>query len=185
VVELTLEEPELAGLIGGEIAWHSTAQEVRAAIARSPVEGIVFQVSFDDRHGLVDALREVRQSRPELKTLLAATAATGMVLAEIISLVPRRVVQRMAPLTVRESQVLGAIKSGHTNREIADRLGISLSTVNRHVENILHKLSVRNRTQAAAESPKSDHQLPSRGNGHSLVSGGTSMDPDPGTPARG
>ena len=52
-------------------------------------------------------------------------------------------------LSPREMQVLAEIRAGRTNREIAQRLGISTTTVNKHVHKILQKLSVRNRAHAA------------------------------------
>src|ERR1700694_2948402 len=52
-------------------------------------------------------------------------------------------------LSVREAEVLGEVRQGRTNREIAQRLGISPTTVNKHVQQVLKKLKVRNRAQAA------------------------------------
>jgi DNA-binding NarL/FixJ family response regulator len=60
-------------------------------------------------------------------------------------------------LTKREQEVLAELKRGRTNREIALRLGVSVTTVNKHVQQVLKKLHVRNRGQAVArlhgESP--------------------------------
>jgi DNA-binding CsgD family transcriptional regulator len=55
-----------------------------------------------------------------------------------------------AHLTDRERTVLTLLVEGYSNREIADRLGISHKTASVHVSNILAKLEVDNRTQAAA-----------------------------------
>ena len=52
-------------------------------------------------------------------------------------------------LSPRELEVLNEIRLGRTNVEIAGRLGISLTTVNKHVHQILRKLNARNRAQAA------------------------------------
>lgn len=52
-------------------------------------------------------------------------------------------------LTEREIDVLGAIAKGMSNQEIADTLIISTTTVRTHVRNLLGKLGVANRTQAA------------------------------------
>jgi len=53
------------------------------------------------------------------------------------------------PLTQREVEVLRRIAQGHENKEIADELVISEATVRTHVSNILGKLHLASRTQAA------------------------------------
>jgi RNA polymerase sigma factor (sigma-70 family) len=58
-------------------------------------------------------------------------------------------VQPADGLTSREREVLDLLARGASNREIADRLGISESTVSKHVSRILEALGVTNRTQAA------------------------------------
>lgn len=52
-------------------------------------------------------------------------------------------------LTKREMEVLRLIASGASNREIAQKLFISEGTVKNHVTNILNRLNLRDRTQAA------------------------------------
>jgi DNA-binding NarL/FixJ family response regulator len=53
------------------------------------------------------------------------------------------------PLTQRETQVLRHVALGLSNREIGRSLEISVETVKEHVQNILRKISVSDRTQAA------------------------------------
>lgn len=53
------------------------------------------------------------------------------------------------PLTQRESEVLRQMALGLTNKEIAKTLGISYETVKEHVQHILRKIGVSDRTQAA------------------------------------
>lgn len=53
-------------------------------------------------------------------------------------------------LTAREREVLALIDQGLSNKEIALRLHIEVSTVKNHVHNLLEKLKVPSRTQAAA-----------------------------------
>ena len=53
------------------------------------------------------------------------------------------------PLTPRELEVLQFVAHGLSNREIAEELGVSVRTVTTHVRNILDKLHLANRTQAA------------------------------------
>jgi DNA-binding NarL/FixJ family response regulator len=58
--------------------------------------------------------------------------------------------RQMSSLTPRELEVLELMAAGRTNAEIAGDLFLSEHTVRSHVKNILEKLSVRNRTEAAA-----------------------------------
>lgn len=53
------------------------------------------------------------------------------------------------PLTQREGEVLKQLANGLTNKEIALSLGISYETVKEHVQHILRKIGVSDRTQAA------------------------------------
>lgn len=57
--------------------------------------------------------------------------------------------QPLEPLTEREQEVLRLIALGQSNREIAAHLFLSETTVKTHVANILQKLKVKSRTQAA------------------------------------
>lgn len=52
-------------------------------------------------------------------------------------------------LTPRETQVIRLVAMGLSNQEIADSLGISVETVKEHVQNLLRKTSLNDRTQAA------------------------------------
>ncbi len=54
-----------------------------------------------------------------------------------------------ALLSARELEVLDQIRQGLTNRQIAERLFVSTNTVNKHVQQVLRKLAVSNRVQAA------------------------------------
>jgi DNA-binding NarL/FixJ family response regulator len=60
----------------------------------------------------------------------------------------------LAELSRREQEVLGHLQKGLTNREIAYRLYISPNTVNKHVQQVLRKLRVRNRVQAAVHTQR-------------------------------
>jgi len=56
------------------------------------------------------------------------------------------------PLTPREKEVLELMKLGHTNRQIARELVISTGTAKNHVEHIIQKLMVSDRTQAVVKA---------------------------------
>ncbi|MBB4124339.1 response regulator transcription factor [Martelella radicis] len=63
------------------------------------------------------------------------------------------------PLTMRESEVLLWIAKGKTNRDIADILGLSTRTVNKHLETIYVKLGVENRASAAVKAAYVLHDM--------------------------
>lgn len=65
---------------------------------------------------------------------------------------PPAAAEALVPLTRRELEVLRLLADGRSNQEIADELVLALTTVKKHVANILGKLGVANRTQAAMEA---------------------------------
>ena len=66
---------------------------------------------------------------------------------------PRREVAALiARLTPREQQVFALLPRGYTNAELAAQLGIATGTVKVHVERILNKLGLKDRTQAAVRA---------------------------------
>jgi NarL family two-component system response regulator LiaR len=89
---------------------------------------------------LAAAIREVHRGRPALHP-------------DIASRLMRRVSDPppdpVAQFTAREREVLGLVSEGFANKEIGRRLFISEKTVKTHVSNILAKLGVADRTQAA------------------------------------
>jgi two-component system nitrate/nitrite response regulator NarL len=79
-------------------------------------------------------------------------AMTRAVASRLLKGVADRVVsddKGETPLTERELLVLRLVASGASNSEIADNLSISVNTVKSHLKNILEKLHLDNRTQAA------------------------------------
>ena len=63
-------------------------------------------------------------------------------------------------LTTREGEVLSWLSKGKTNRDIAQILGLSPRTVDKHLEQIYAKLGVENRTAAAAIAVNAKHRTP-------------------------
>jgi NarL family two-component system response regulator LiaR len=91
---------------------------------------------------LLQAIRDVCQGKLTLNPSIALK-----LIRELKEPTPLQVTQE--PLTVREVEVLKLVAQGLTNQEIADKLSISEWTVITHVRNILDKLHLANRTQAA------------------------------------
>ncbi|MER5323957.1 response regulator transcription factor [Streptosporangium roseum] len=97
-----------------------------------------------DPAALVQAIRAVHGGQ----VLLAPEAAEAML--SVPALAPAPAAGRyVAPLTDRELEVLTLIASGRSNREIARELAVAEKTVKTHVSNVLMKLGVQDRTQAA------------------------------------
>ena len=69
---------------------------------------------------------------------------------------PRLAADVEAPLTQRESEVLRQLALGLTNKEIAQALKISYETVKEHVQHVLRKIGVTDRTQAAVWAVRRD-----------------------------
>jgi DNA-binding NarL/FixJ family response regulator len=94
------------------------------------------------RDKLISAIRtaaagESAWTRDELRRVTGALAT------------PRLAADVEVPLTQRESEVLRQLAYGLTNKEIAQALHISYETVKEHVQHILRKIGVSDRTQAA------------------------------------
>jgi len=94
------------------------------------------------RNDLVAAIRKTASgedawTRDELRRVTGALAT------------PRMSAEVEVPLTHRESEVLRQLAHGLTNKEIGQALNISYETVKEHVQHILRKIGVNDRTQAA------------------------------------
>ncbi len=102
--------------------------------------GFILKSAPKDR--LLQAVRSVAAGemvwkREELRRVSGALAA------------PRLNTDVDVPLTQRENEVLRHLASGATNKQIATALKISYETVKEHVQHILRKIGVSDRTQAA------------------------------------
>jgi DNA-binding CsgD family transcriptional regulator/tetratricopeptide (TPR) repeat protein len=84
-----------------------------------------------------------------LRTQIEALARRARISLIAAEAAPARVPAHPHGLTDREAEVLRLLAAGHTNREIGQQLFISPKTAGVHVTNILRKLAVRDRVQAA------------------------------------
>ncbi len=89
---------------------------------------------------LADALRRVRAGEPVFTPSLA-----GLVLNEFRRVAGGEATPAEPKLSPRENEVLKLVAKGYTYREIAEKLFISVKTVQNHVQNILTKLQLKKR----------------------------------------
>jgi DNA-binding CsgD family transcriptional regulator len=133
-------------------AWASIGRPFRSAMSRWRAAEAA--EAAEDRDGAVTALRETHA--------IASDLGAGPLLRHLEQMARRLRVRlgRAAGstgkasdaaygLTRRELEVLREVAAGRTNREIAETLFISESTAGVHVSNILGKLGVSTRTEAA------------------------------------
>jgi DNA-binding NarL/FixJ family response regulator len=135
---------------------------------RHPEVPVLVLTTFDDDASLFGALRAGAagyllkdvSSDTLVGAIQAATrgeaflqsTVTGRVVAAFARLMEEGGVRAEAlvlPLSPREREILALLGTGASNKEIADRLCLAEGTVKNHVTNILTKLDVRDRTQAA------------------------------------
>jgi DNA-binding NarL/FixJ family response regulator len=100
---------------------------------------------------LFDHLRRLASGEPPISQAMT-TKLFRQVAHQMAQQREQIVSQPMAlgDLSPREAQVLELVANGYSNQDIADELGIAHNTVKNHLRNILSKLGVKNRAQAAA-----------------------------------
>jgi len=154
VVLLDLKLPDASGLTVVETLQHEC-----------PYSHIVVLTAVEDEDALLQALKQGARgylvkgiSGHELKNVVRAIARgetyvspsmAGRLLKELTTTEERSATMGVASLTDRERSILQLVAEGMTNKEIARRLSLSEKTVKHYMTNILQKLQVRNRVEAA------------------------------------
>ena len=137
----------LLGELPGVRVLALTVPNQEAEIITVAEAGIAGFVTSDASVGdLVAAIESVARGE-----VLCSPSIAAALLRRLSSLARTRPVADPAgPLTLREREILELIDEGLSNKQIAQRLRIELSTVKNHVHHILVKLGVDRRTEAAA-----------------------------------
>lgn len=168
VILLDLQMPRCSGL-----------EALTRIRARLPEVAVIVLTYSDDEQDLIEALKRGAQGyllkdlEPEVLFSSVRGAARGeapisgamaaKILLEFRTPTPATASVTPAPsaggaekphLSERELEVLERVAGGATNREIAEELFISENTVKHHLKNILAKLQMQNRAQAAAWAVK-------------------------------
>jgi NarL family two-component system response regulator LiaR len=157
VILMDLMMPEMDGIAATQailkeypetkiIAMTSFEEEelVQGVLAAGAISYLLKNVTSDE---LAKAIRDAVSGRSTLspeaaRVLIQATRPTR---------------QPLCDLTEREMEVLELVVQGQSNRQIADAMFISITTVKAHVSNVLSKLQVSSRTEAIAYAIK--HKL--------------------------
>lgn len=136
-----------------------TAEKVSMAC---PATAIVMLTVSDDKDKLLAAFKAGARayvlkgvSAQELARVVRAAAAGEVYVSQslagemLVSLTQGKAPDPLQELTSREREILALIGNGHTNRTIGEKIFLSEQTVKHYVTNILQKLQVRSRVEAA------------------------------------
>ena len=116
---------------------------------------------FVTRDSSVDELLAVLEAAM-VGEIRCSPRITGTLFRRVSTLAARRETGSIGNLTAREMDVLRCIERGLSNKEISRDLGIELSTVKNHVHNLLDKLGVHRRGEAAAQLRDSGFGTPNK-----------------------
>jgi DNA-binding NarL/FixJ family response regulator len=158
------EKPETKILM---LTMHKSQDSVLAALAAGADSYCMKEISVER---LTDALRSTYEGNPWLDPTIAdivlqqvrqtvpaaSNTERGRTTVTIDAVEPEyRQLLENTPLTERELEILDLIVAGCSNSDIAEKLYITVGTVKTHVRNILNKLCVDDRTQAAVRALRS------------------------------
>lgn len=159
VVLLDLKLPDGSGIAVVQALQHDC-----------PYSRVILLTAVEDEDALLQALKQGARgylvkgiSGQELKQVVRAIAGgetyvspgmAGRLLKELTAGEGRPAPLGIAGLTDRERSILQLVAEGMTNKEIARRLSLSEKTVKHYMTNILQKLQVRNRVEAALLAAK-------------------------------
>ena len=135
--EIREKHPSVGVLVLSQYVEPAYAMELLADSAEGV--GYLLKDRVSDVRDFADAVRRVGEG---------GSALDPTIVSQLVG--RRRRDDPIDQLTPREREVLALVSTGRTNRQIADELFISESTAGVHVSNILGKLGVATRTEAAS-----------------------------------
>jgi two-component system, NarL family, nitrate/nitrite response regulator NarL len=125
------------------VAMTASEEQVSSALQRG-VRGYLMKKA--STYELVQTVRALKRGEyyvsPSVAARLLMRADAGATKADSS-------LSRVAELTLREEEILSILVQGCSNKEIGNKLALSEKTIKHHVTNILQKLQVRNRVEAA------------------------------------
>ena len=141
--------------------WNGIQTAEKVSIA-CPATAIVMLTVSDDKDRLLAAFKAGARayvlkgvSAQELARVVRAAAAGEVYVSQslagemLVSLTQGKAPDPLQELTSREREILALIGNGYTNRQIGEKIFLSEQTIKHYVTNILQKLQVRSRVEAA------------------------------------
>lgn len=169
IVLLDVAMPNLSGIDAARLIKTSSPRTGIIMLTVHADEGYLFEAIKTGAMGyllkdatpeeLVRAIRVVHGG----EGLLAPTMAAKVMREFARTRETKDLAGVLNPLTAREVEILQSVAEGLANKEIANRLSISERTVKNHLSNIMEKLHVNSRTQAAVFALRSGLVPPSSG----------------------
>jgi len=162
IARCTEQAPDVA-LVDLKLPDVDGVETTRRIKAASPRTQVIILTSLDDPRFVLPAIQAgavsylLKDAAPDALVSAVRKAARGeavlhpRVAALLLEAVrkPERDAEALAPLSQREREVLMLIAQGMSNAAIAENLAIGEKTVKSHVSNVLAKLQLADRTQAA------------------------------------
>jgi DNA-binding NarL/FixJ family response regulator len=153
VALLDIRMPEMDGL--------EAARRIRQ---QHPDVGVIMLTAYDDRQFVVEAVRagargyvlKARDAEHLIQTVRLVAGGNMVIDPQLVVALAEELTdakerdRKAETLTAREVEVLQLLAFGHTNKDIAERLGISAETVKAHLEHVFEKLEVSDRAAAVA-----------------------------------
>ncbi|MDK8345916.1 response regulator transcription factor [Brevibacterium sp. UMB1308A] len=134
--------------------------ELTAELRKIGGPPVLILTTFDTENLIVAAMNAgaqgylLKDAPPEelARAVRAVNEGKPVMSDQVTVALTRRLTQPRTSLSARELEILQAVATGHTNKEIAQELFISQATVKTHLVHIFDKLGVDNRTSAVAKA---------------------------------
>jgi DNA-binding CsgD family transcriptional regulator len=161
----------MTGTAAMSMRWAATQGKPCGHSARSRSQGLASAMS---RYGKDRAVIAHTPGEGEYAAVLVITIGqSGPDSTITLTVVGGTLQCQVTELTTRQRQLLDLVADGHTNTQIARRLGITEGTVRKHLENIYRRLGVSSRTAAVTRALFSGRSsMPRPDHGPDIATGG-------------